>query len=497
MNLLYCLHRARDAYGSSTASYRSGQPICWRDLYARCERIAAFLHELGLRRGDRLAALLQNSHEFLELYYASLMAGLVIVPMNTRWNLDDVAFTMRDSGAVGLAVDDKFVETGASLPNLPHMIYAGTGSCPAGMVALGTSETVHPHHEPSEQDLVGLFYTSGTTGGPKGVMLTHRNLWANTLHSIISLPLRSVWLHSAPMFHLADFGAMYSVTYKGGTHCYLPSYDPEAFQQAVERYQVTDSVLVPTMLNMLMNHESFGRYDLSTLHHILYGASPMPMPLIEDAMRRLPGVRFRQGYGMTETAPLLTVLEHEEHREPMVASAGKPVVGVEVRVVDALDRDVPVGECGEIIARGANIMQGYWNRPEITAEVLRGGWMHTGDIGRFDAAGFLYILDRKKDMIKPGGENVYSPEVESAIMAHPDILEAAVIGVPHDKWGEAIRAVVALRNGAGLTEAALIVWCRERMTHFKCPTSVVIVESLPKGGTGKVQKNVLRDRFGR
>jgi long-chain acyl-CoA synthetase len=199
---------------------------------------------------------------------------------------------------------------------------------------------------------------------------------------------------------------------------------------------------------------------------------------------------------MTETSPMLTILNHEGHSGATIASAGRPIVGVEVRVVDDDDRDVPMGECGEVIARGANVMKGYWNQPEITKQALRGGWMHTGDIGRFDANGFLYILDRKKDMIKPGSENVYSPEVESAILGHPAVLEAAVIGVPHEKWGETIRAVVVCRVDRSIEEAELIAWCRERMTHFKCPTSVVVTDALPKGGTGKIQKNILRERFG-
>jgi long-chain acyl-CoA synthetase len=223
----------------------------------------------------------------------------------------------------------------------------------------------------------------------------------------------------------------------------------------------------------------------------------MPGPLIELAMRRLPQVEFIQAYGMTEASPVLTVLRHEDHRGARLAAAGKPVLGVEVRVVDPSDGDVAVGECGEVIARGANIMKGYWNRPDITKDALRGGWMHTGDLGRMDDEGFLYILDRKKDMIKPGAENVYSPEVESMILGHPAVLEAAVIGVADEKWGEAIRAVVVCRADHALEEAELIAWCRERMTHFKCPTSVVVADALPKGGTGKIQKNVLRERYGR
>jgi long-chain acyl-CoA synthetase len=290
---------------------------------------------------------------------------------------------------------------------------------------------------------------------------------------------------------------VYSVTADGGTHVYLPSFDPELCMRLIERHRVTDTVLVPTMLNMVIHDPSFGKYDLSSLKNFLYGASPMPLPLLQDAMKKLPGAKFRQGYGMTETSPVLTVLEYDDHFGEAVTSAGKPILGAEVRVVDELDRDVPVGQSGEIVSRGANTMKGYWKRPEISAEVMRGGWMHTGDIGKFDENGFLYILDRKKDMIKPGGENVYTPEVESMIAAHPAVLEVAVIGVPDEKWGEAIRAVVATRNGATLTESELIEWCRARMTHFKCPASVVFVDSLPKGGTGKVQKGVLREKFGK
>jgi long-chain acyl-CoA synthetase len=280
-------------------------------------------------------------------------------------------------------------------------------------------------------------------------------------------------------------------------------FDPENLMRTIECYRITHLVLVPTMIGMLLNHSSFGSYDLSSVQRLAYGASPMPLPLLREAMQKLPHVEFSQGYGMTEGSALFTVLQWEDHRLENtdrafapVKSAGKPVMGVEIRVVDANDNDVPVETAGEIIARGPNIMKGYWNRPEITAEVLRGGWMHTGDMGAYDEEGFLYILDRKKDMIKTGSENVYSPEVESAMCGHPAVLEAAAIGVPDSQWGESVRAVVALRPGASLTAEELMEWCRGRLTHFKCPTSVVFTDTLPKGGTGKVQKNALRERFG-
>jgi len=507
MNVLYCLRRAKQFHGSSIASYREhgsttqpAQALTWNEFYDRVYRAAAYLRDLGIRKGDRVAVWMLNSHEYLELYYATALAGIVIVPLNTRWHESDVDFTLKDSDAAALIVDDRFAPSVANLALAPRVIYAGQGACPGGMIPYSYSESHQVNQdtfeEPDEQDLVGLFYTSGTTGGPKGVMLTHRNLWSNLLYSMLVNLRKGVWLHSAPMFHLADLTSIYTITASGGTHCFLPTFDPEECMRLIERYRVTDTVLVPTMLNMVIHSPSFGKYDLSSLIAFLYGASPMPTPLINAAMSKLPTTQFRQGYGMTEASPLLTLLEFEDHSSDAVTSAGKPVFGTEVRVVDDFDRDVPVGQSGEIIARGANIMKGYWKRPEITAEVLRGGWLHTGDMGRFDQNGFLYILDRKKDMIKPGGENVYTPEVESMVAAHPAVLEVAVIGVADEKWGEAIRAVVARRPGAELSETELIVWCRERMTHFKCPSSVVFVDTLPKGGTGKIQKAVLRDQYG-
>jgi len=482
MNVLFSLRRARKFHGSKPAS----GGLTWSEFYDLAHRKAAFLRGQGIEKGDRLAVWMLNSHEYLELYFATAIAGIVIVPINTRWHVSDVDFTLVDSGAKGLVVDNHFAARVGELNSAPRIFY----SC-------DQSDADISFDEPDENDLVGLFYTSGTTGGPKGVMLTHRNLWSNALHTMVAGGMaQGVWLHAAPMFHAADLTSIYMNATLGSANVYLPVFDPEGFLRAVETQRVTDTVIVPTMISMILHHSSFDQYDLSSLQRVMYGASPMPAPLIELAMRKLPHAEFLQGYGMTETSPIITLLNHKDHCGASLASAGKPVLGVEVRVVDFDDRDVPPGECGEVIARGANIMKGYWNRTEITKDALRGGWMHTGDIGRLDEEGFLYILDRKKDMIKPGSENVYSPEVESMILSHPAVLEAAVIGIPDEKWGEAIRAVVVCRASHSIEEVELIAWCRERMTHFKCPTSVVVTDTLPKGGTGKIQKNVLREKYG-
>jgi long-chain acyl-CoA synthetase len=482
MNVLYALRRAKRFFGALPAS----GGYSWSEFYDRVHRRAACLRGEGIEKGDRLAVWMLNSHDYLELYFATAMAGIAIVPINTRWNAADVDFTLKDSEAKTLAVDDHFAAKLAELKHAPQILSKTE-----------YSDAPVSFDEPDEEDLVGLFYTSGTTGGPKGVMLTHRNVWSNAVHTILAGGItQGVWLHAAPMFHLADQWSIYMNAALGSANYHLPSFDPEGFLRSVETQRVTDTVLVPTMITMVLHHPSFEKYDLSSVRRILYGGSPMPEPLIELAKRKLPHVEFIQIYGMTETSPLLVLMEHKENHGKRLAAAGKPVIGVEVRVVDPADGDVPVGESGEVIARGANVMKGYWKRPEISRDALRGGWMHTGDIGRFDEDGFLYLLDRKKDMIKPGGENVYSPEVESMILGHPAVLEASVIGVPHEKWGETIRAVVVCRPEHAIEEMELIAWCRERMTHFKCPTSVVVVDALPKGGTGKIQKNVLRERYG-
>ncbi|MBZ5602482.1 MAG: AMP-binding protein [Acidobacteriia bacterium] len=293
MNVLYCLRRAKEFHGNAVAAYRDDGSLTWNEFYERVHRAAAFLRDLGIQKGDRVAVWMLNSYEYLELYYATALAGIVIVPLNTRWHESDVAFTLTDSESAALVVDDRFAPMVASVPRPKHVIYAGAGACPEGMTAYGYSDAKHKFEEPDLEDLVGLFYTSGTTGGPKGVMLTHRNLFANLVHSMLMRFSKAIWLHAAPMFHLADLGSMYIITANGGSHAFMPSYDPEKFMQLVERYRVSETVLVPTMLNMLVNHEKFGQYDLSSLENFLYGASPMPLPLLKSAMGKLPATRFR------------------------------------------------------------------------------------------------------------------------------------------------------------------------------------------------------------
>ena len=508
MNVNYCLRRGRQQSAKQLAILDGDRAITYQEFATMVETSARRFAGLGVAPGERIAVLLGNGPAYLDLHFSIPMCGALIVPLNTRWNGAEVVSTLLDSGATWLIADQRFaaiaLECAGQVSGLKGVLFYGAGNCPKGMTdfrSVAPNEAV-VFEDPHEDDVVGLFYTSGSTGGPKGAMLTHRNLFSNALHVLLPPSLvksSSRYLHAAPMFHLADIGAILAVTMTGCTHAFLSSFDPEEVQRVIEKYRITNTLLIPVMLNMMLRHPSFGRYDLSSLECVSYGGTPMPRPLLALAKEKL-GCEFVQGYGMTELSPLVTALTNAEHRldegyQP-VHSAGRAVCGVEVRIVDDLDREVPLGEVGEIIARGANVMKGYWNRPEINAEALRGGWMHTGDMGRMDEDGYVYVLDRKKDMIKPGGENVYSPEVEAVVAAHPAVMEVAVIGVPDAMWGEAVRAVVAVKPGMTLTEQELIAWSRERMTRFKCPTSVMFMEVLPKGGTGKIQKNVLRDGFG-
>jgi long-chain acyl-CoA synthetase len=509
MNILYTIRRADQLFGDHPAIVHESGTVTYSEFYKSAKRSARFLLD-HLQPGDRAAVLMLNRPEYFELYYATAISGVVIVPLNIRWSMTDFVFSLNDSGSTALVVDERFAplvpEIVTHCPLLETLLYAGDGPAPEGMIdyraGVSSSQELNNIREPQPDDLAGLFYTSGTTGGPKAAMLSHGNLYANAVSILLTnFPHSSVYLHSAPMFHLADVGSLYLCVMRGTAHAFIKAFDPEACLRAIARHKVTSITLVPTMISLIINHPKFQDYDLSSLRTILYGASPMPLPLLRKTMGLFPTCNFIQAYGMTEMSPVVTVLEAEDHRlewpgdQPNpVLSAGRPAPGVEVRVVDDRDLDVPTGAPGEIIVRGANRMLGYWKRDDVNREVLRGGWMHTGDIGCFDHRGFLYIMDRKKDMIKTGSENVYSPEVEAVLVGHPAVLEAAVIGLPHEKWGETICAVVVLRPEANTCEEEIIGHCRTRLTHFKCPTSVVFTETLPKGGTGKVQKNILRQQ---
>jgi long-chain acyl-CoA synthetase len=386
------------------------------------------------------------------------------------------------------------------------LVYADDGETPAGME---NYESLIAHSNPiadamrSRDDLAGIFYTGGTTGRSKGVMLSHGNLMANALNALGEglWPGTSIYLHAAPMFHLANGAAMYSVLLSGGSNVVIQGFTPDGVASAVQKDRVTDVLLVPTMIQMFVDHPAIGNYDLSSLKRISYGASPINDAVLMRAMKALPHVEFIQAYGMTELSPIATLLHWKEHigegrAKGRHRGAGRATLGCEVKIVDADDKIVPLGAVGEIAVRGDVVMMGYWERPEETARAVIDGWMHTGDSGYMDADGFVYVVDRVKDMIISGGENVYSAEVENALAQHPAVAQCAVIGIPNEQWGEQVHAVVVAKGGASVSSTELIEFCKTLIAGYKCPRSVEISENpLPLSGAGKVLKRELRRPF--
>lgn len=446
-----------------------------------------------------------NSHRHLECWLGVPRVGLVLNELNTRLAPAELAFIVDDSEARALVVDDAFVDSGrelrASCPSLKYLIHAAPTPKTdmigyESLLANGAAAMV----DSGADDLAGIFYTGGTTGRPKGVMLTHGNLIANAKAVLIGLGYMTGdrYLHAGPMFHLADGSATYAVTWVGGTHVFVPSFAPGPVAAAIESERVTVSVIVPTMINLLVNDPETPKHDLSSLRCIFYGGSPIPAAL-QTRAKEVLGCEMVQVYGMTEAAPVGTIcrIEGPVDQEPWatrIRSAGVPFIGVEVSVRRQDGTRAEVDEVGEVWLRGPNIMAGYWRRPEETAAALtEGGWYRSGDGGRMDADGYLYIVDRLKDMIITGGENVYCTEVESALASHPAVLEVAVFGVPDEQWGERVHAAVVLRSPAAATEKELSAHCREQIAGYKLPRSFDLrTELLPKSGAGKVLKRELR-----
>jgi long-chain acyl-CoA synthetase len=507
MFITQTLRRAVQINAKGTATICGERRQTWAQFKDRVARLAGALKALDIGREDRVAILALNSDRFLEYIYGVAWAGAASNPVNIRLAPAEIAYTLEDSGSVALFVDDAFSQILPALRPLltavRHVIFIGDGPCPEGCIdyeqLIAQSAPVSDANA-GGSDLAGLFYTGGTTGKSKGVMLSHDNIVYNALNVLPALGYddRSVYLHAAPMFHLADMASTFAITMAAGTHVAVPRFDVDAVLQAIAKHRVTHSILVPTMVNLLVSSGRIQNYDLSSFKRLMYGASPMPEAVLKKAMALLPGVQFTQGYGQTEAAPVITFLEPRFHVEggAKLASAGRPAYGVEVIIADPEDRELPRGQVGEICARGMNVMQGYWGLKEQTEQALRNGWLHTGDIGYMDDEGFVFIVDRAKDMVISGGENVFSVEVEGAIYEHPGVQECAVIGVPSEQWGEAVHAVVVLKPDVSLTAEEIIQHCRERIAGYKVPRSVSIRrEPLPISGAGKILKTDLRKPY--
>lgn len=503
------LHRALQSSPDAVATVYGDRTQTFRTVADRVARMAGGLRALGVRRGDCVALIALNSDRVLEYYLAVAWIGAVANALNFRWSPEELAFGLNDSGASLLVVDDAFAPLAGQLtqacPRLRTVIHCGDGPCPAGCMGLNdliaTSDPM-PDVGAGGDDVFGVFYTGGTTGIPKGVLLSHANVLCSGLGLMAegAFAPEAIGLHSAPMFHLADLMMTTCLLLRGGTHVMLPVFRPESVTALIAAYGITDLLMVPTMLQALVDHPDFAAADIRTVRSLLYGASPAAEALIARAMAAMPDVAFSQIYGMTEAAATISILRPCEHTQArrgagLWRSAGRAFCHTLTRIVDASGVEVGPGMVGEIQVRGPNIMLGYQNRPDATQETLAGGWLRTGDLGYLDEAGYVFIVDRAKDMIITGGENVYSVEVENAVASHPAVAACAVIGIPDPQWGETIHAVVVPKAGVSVTEAEIINHCRSRIAHFKCPRSVASAPSLPISGAGKILKTELRKPF--
>lgn len=508
MQLTQALTRAVQLRSRRVATIYGERKRTWAEIGARVERFAAALRALELKPGDRVAILALNSDRYIELFFATAWAGLVIVPLNTRWAVPENLYALREAECEVLLVDDQFVEQVPALRNghpLRHVIYMGENEAPAGQLSYeALLEAAQPMKDEcgKDDDLCGIYYTGGTTGSPKGVMLSQANCVASSINWIATLHFTedTVYLHSAGFFHLAGASPAMALTMVGGVHVCLPKFDAALAFEAVQKHRVNYVLFVPTMINLLINHPDFDRYDLTSVRYCEYGASPMPEAVLNLALKKLPTWEFIQGYGMTETSALNLSLPWRYHFDSedcpnKRVATGRAAFGVDIRIVDPEGNELPRGTVGEIAVRGSQVMLGYWRNPEATKKAIRDGWMHTGDGAYMDDDGFVYIVDRVKDMIISGGENIYSREVENAIYQHPAIRECAVIAVPNEQWGESVHAVVVFREGQSASANEIIEHCRALIAGYKCPRSVEVRDALPVSAAGKLQKNVLREPF--
>ena len=513
-DLSWPLRRAAGVHGDVVGVTAGDRSLTYAELARHVGGLGAALAELEIPLGARVGLLGVNSLAHLECWLAVPAFGRVLVDLNFRLAEDELAFMVEDAAVELLVVDRDQLEVARALrercPSLRQLVLDAPAPVPADCVVyedlVARAPAAPRGAEPDA--LAAISYTGGTTGVPKGVMLSHGNLLANARHNLVATRHRQGdrFLHVCPMFHVAGTANLFACTWVGAGQVVLPRFDAEAVLGAIERDRISHMVLVPTMLAMLLAAPGFSTADLSSLRNIQYAASPIAPELQHRVLERFD-CEIAQFYGMTEASPTVSHLSPEDHRlgfeghEPQrtrLASMGVPVPGVEVEVRDHSGDALRAGEIGELWVRGPNIMLGYWNRPEADDAALVDGWYRSGDAGYADPHGYLFMVDRLKDMIITGGENVYCIEVEAALTSHAAVLEAAVFGIPHEKWGESVHAVVTVAPGAELTQEDLIAHCRRSIGGFKLPCSIdVQFEPLPKSGAGKVLKNRLREPYWR
>ena len=506
MYMTQCLQRTLQQNPHQLATVFGDRRRTYRQFGDRVARLAGALQNLGMAAGDRVGMLALNSDRYLEYIMGVWWGGGVLNPVNIRWSVPEIVYSLDDCSTGILIVDEHFAPLAekirGSARHAPRFIYAGEGEVPVGMLGF---EQLIAQATPVEdagrggEDLACIMYTGGTTGFPKGVMQSHLNLWSACMPRMVDMPpIRDGrLLHVAPLFHVAGMARALIQFMAGESHVLLSSFDAAQVLQVIERERITETLLVPTMILALLAHPDFDRHDLSSLKRLTYGASPSAGEMVEQVLARLPDLELSHSYGLTEACPVVSSnlpCNHtpQARKSGLSRSVGRGGLGVNVKIVDPRGQEVALGTVGEIIVRGPNIMQGYWNKPEETAKALRDGWLYTGDAAWMDEQGYLFIVDRLKDMIVSGGENVYSAEVENVLAQHPAVALCAVIGVPHEQWGEAVHAVVVRKPGAQVDAEQLRRYCREFIAPYKCPKTVEFRDELPLSAAGKVLKRELR-----
>ncbi|MGQ0569542.1 MAG: fatty acid--CoA ligase [Armatimonadota bacterium] len=522
--------RAERIYARKIGMIDGLKRFTYAEFGERSRRLAGALSGLGIRPGEVVSFITYNTHHLLEAYYGVLQASAVLNPINIRLNPQEIAYILNHSECRALFFHRDFAPLVETMRPELQTVRAfvvmelddaqSAGAPPASAppdaappvnareyeALLRASAPVPTDPEVDENSTAELFYTSGTTGKPKGVVLTHRTLYLHALYAMIANQStdETVLLHVVPMFHVNGWGSPHTVTATGGVHVMLRKIDPVEIFRLIQQERVTHLLGVPTIYNALVNHPERTKYDLSSLRGALVGGAPSSQVLIRAIEENL-GCQIFVGYGLTETSPVLTLARPKQHLAAegsdrnleRRSKTGYEIVGVEVRVVDAQERDVKHDgtTVGEIVARSNVVMDGYFKDRSATTTAIRDGWFYTGDMATIDDEGYVLIVDRAKDIIISGGENISSVEVENTLYAHPAVFECAVLAVPDEQWGEAPKALVVLKPGAAATEEELIRFCRERLAHFKAPKTVEFFESLPKGGTGKILKTDLREKY--
>lgn len=507
------IEKANNLYPKNIAVKCNELEFTYSELYLRSIKFAIYLQQSGIRKGDVISILHQNCHYFIEIYFAASFCGAILNSINTRLTSNDISWILNHSNSKLLITNSNFKDKYESINfDSSQIILTGNNiqhendyiSYEWSISSINQNDFESPQID--ENDIAQLYYTSGTTGRPKGVMLSHKNVTVHSLCAIaeFSLSEKDIWLHAAPMFHLADAWATFAITAIGGKHIICPNFNSETVLKLIENEKITITNLIPTMLNLLVNSEFISKYEKSSLRIIMSGGAPIAPELVREIIEKF-NCDYIQTYGMTETSPYLTVSILKEHLKNLPfeeqlkykSKTGREFLGVNLKIVRENGTEINNDdiEVGEIIVKGDIVTSGYWKMPEETNKAFKNGWFYTGDMATIDSEGYINIVDRKNDLIITGGEKVYSIEVEYALYEHNDILEVAIIGIPDKLWGEIVHAVIVLKHDRMATAEEIIDFAKRKLASFKVPRSIEFVESLPKTGSGKIAKQSLKDKY--